>query len=259
MCDSSVHHAPLSYKLTGKERDTESNLDYFGARYFSSNAGRFSSADEFDADSDSRDPQRWNLYAYTKNNPLKYVDPSGRDIVVAQELQATVAQLRSDSPDYNTWYTTLDSDHRISVTMVSGDPGSIAGEPGSAPTERAGIFAASGAPLVELCEWSFSGRSYSGISDLLDRRGAFTLAGDYAAFLGRGAHPYTTQHRFGGAGCSVWSSCPNSPHLSVPYDQPGMVPADPLLNVPRSGGFHVDPNGDYVGHTQDLLRGAVPE
>jgi RHS repeat-associated protein len=110
-------------------------------------------------------------------------------------------------------------------------------------------------------KWTFNGRSYSGISDLLDRRGAFTLAGDYAALLGRGAHPYTTQHRFGGAGCSTTSpySCPNSPHLSVPYDQPGMVPADPLLNVPRSGGFHVDPNGDYVGHTQDLLRGAVPE
>jgi RHS repeat-associated protein len=110
-------------------------------------------------------------------------------------------------------------------------------------------------------EWSFSGRSYSGISGLLDRRGAFTLAGDYAAYLGYGAHPYTTQHRFSNGSCSTTSaySCPNSPHLSVPYDQPGMFPTDPLLNVPRSGGFHVDPNGDYVGHTQDLLRGGVPD
>ena len=31
----------LSYKFTGKERDSESNLDYFGARYYGSSLGRF--------------------------------------------------------------------------------------------------------------------------------------------------------------------------------------------------------------------------
>ncbi len=33
------------YKFTGKERDTETGLNYFGARYYGSNVGRFTSPD----------------------------------------------------------------------------------------------------------------------------------------------------------------------------------------------------------------------
>ena len=64
-------------KFTGKERDTESQLDYFGARYFGGAAGRFTSADAPFADQFASDPQSWNLYAYTRNNPLRYVDKTG--------------------------------------------------------------------------------------------------------------------------------------------------------------------------------------
>ena len=35
----------MHYKFTGKERDAESGLDYFGARYYASNMGRFMSPD----------------------------------------------------------------------------------------------------------------------------------------------------------------------------------------------------------------------
>jgi len=52
-------------------------LDYFGARYFSSTQGRFTSPDEFWKDSQVGDPQSWNKYAYVRNNPLKYIDPEG--------------------------------------------------------------------------------------------------------------------------------------------------------------------------------------
>jgi len=34
-----------AYRYTGKERDTESGLDYFGARYYGSNMGRWMSPD----------------------------------------------------------------------------------------------------------------------------------------------------------------------------------------------------------------------
>ena len=61
--------------LTQKERDIETGLDYFLARYYSSSQGRFSSADSF-AGSRS-DPQSLNLYTYSLNNPLKFVDPDG--------------------------------------------------------------------------------------------------------------------------------------------------------------------------------------
>ena len=64
-------------KFTGKERDNESGLDYFGARYFSGAGGRFTSADAPFADQGAADPQSWNLYTYTRNSPLKYVDRTG--------------------------------------------------------------------------------------------------------------------------------------------------------------------------------------
>lgn len=49
MYDCSVHHALLTYKFTGKERDSESGLDNFGARYDSSSMGRFMSPDPHNA------------------------------------------------------------------------------------------------------------------------------------------------------------------------------------------------------------------
>jgi RHS repeat-associated protein len=65
-------------QFTGKERDAETGLDYFEARYLSSAQGRFTSPDEPLADQDPSLPQSWNLYAYGRNNPLLYVDPTGR-------------------------------------------------------------------------------------------------------------------------------------------------------------------------------------
>ena len=65
-------------KFTGKERDTETNLDYFIARYYSAPQGRFTSPDAPFADQIPADPQSWNLYTYVGNNPLRHVDESGR-------------------------------------------------------------------------------------------------------------------------------------------------------------------------------------
>jgi RHS repeat-associated protein len=70
------------YKFIGKERDTESNLDAFGARFYGSSLGRFTSADEFWKDSHVGDPQSWNKYAYARNNPLRYVDAGGEKATV---------------------------------------------------------------------------------------------------------------------------------------------------------------------------------
>ncbi len=66
--------------FTGKERDTESGLDYFGARYFSAAQGRFTSPDAPFADQHATNPQSWNLYTYTRNNPLSFVDPDGSEV-----------------------------------------------------------------------------------------------------------------------------------------------------------------------------------
>lgn len=65
-------------KFTGKERDSETGLDYFGARYISAAQGRFTSADIPFADQGEENPQSWNLYAYGRNSPMRFVDPTGR-------------------------------------------------------------------------------------------------------------------------------------------------------------------------------------
>ncbi len=76
----------------GKERDTESGLDYFGARYYASTMGRWMSPD-WSAKADPlpyaklNDPQSLNLYSYVGNNPLSNVDRDGHapDILVIED------------------------------------------------------------------------------------------------------------------------------------------------------------------------------
>jgi RHS repeat-associated protein len=64
-------------KFTGKERDDETGLDYFGERYYSSVQGRFISVDPLMASAKASNPQTWNRFAYVLNNPLRYIDPDG--------------------------------------------------------------------------------------------------------------------------------------------------------------------------------------
>jgi RHS repeat-associated protein len=66
------------YKFTGKERDSESGLDYFEARYHASALGRFMSVDPSGASIDRSGPQSWNRYSYSYNSPLKFVDHDGK-------------------------------------------------------------------------------------------------------------------------------------------------------------------------------------
>jgi len=69
---------PTALRFTGKERDWESNLDYFGARYNSSALGRFTRPDPIMISKPKiADPQQWNMYAYARNNPLRFIDPTG--------------------------------------------------------------------------------------------------------------------------------------------------------------------------------------
>jgi len=85
----SVPPAPAEVRqFGGKERDDETGLDYFGARYHSSNIGRFTTVDPaMNIEVAMLDPQRWNRYAYAKNNPFVFIDPDGRDAILARSLQ----------------------------------------------------------------------------------------------------------------------------------------------------------------------------
>jgi RHS repeat-associated protein len=85
-----------THKFTGKERDSESGLDYFGARYDASSMDRFMTPDPLpwphwqNGSRDDRkrfaelltNPQNLNMYSYVRNNPLNSVDPDGMDVYV---------------------------------------------------------------------------------------------------------------------------------------------------------------------------------
>jgi RHS repeat-associated protein len=77
--DATEHH------FTGKERDTESGNDYFGARYYASSMGRWMSPD-WSAKAvpvpyaKLSNPQTLNLYSYVANNPLAHFDADGHTI-----------------------------------------------------------------------------------------------------------------------------------------------------------------------------------
>ncbi len=62
---------------------------YFGARYYGSKIGRFTTTDPvYNWKENLVDPQRWNRYAYGRNNPLRYVDPDGKDVVLVARNNA---------------------------------------------------------------------------------------------------------------------------------------------------------------------------
>jgi len=77
----------LPQKFTGKERDGETGLDFFLARYFSSAQGRFASPDPLLDSGRPEDPQSWNRYAYGRNNPLRFVDPTGLDAISVEDCE----------------------------------------------------------------------------------------------------------------------------------------------------------------------------
>jgi RHS repeat-associated protein len=83
---SGTENDPLHF--TGKERDSETGNDYFGARYYASNTGRMMTTDPHSGTALHKlNPQRWNMYAYALNNPLSFTDPTGKDAVTVNFSQ----------------------------------------------------------------------------------------------------------------------------------------------------------------------------
>ncbi|MBK9766948.1 MAG: RHS repeat-associated core domain-containing protein [Chloracidobacterium sp.] len=85
-------------RFTAYERDIESSLDFAEARMYNFQHGRFTSTDPIIMSfKRALDPQRINLYAYSRNNPLKYIDPDGEDI------QEPTGLSEEDQKAYEKW------------------------------------------------------------------------------------------------------------------------------------------------------------
>jgi RHS repeat-associated protein len=118
--------------FTGKERDSETGLDYFGARYYNSSIGRWITPDWSEHPStvpyaQLPNPQTLNLFAYVGNNPVSGVDPDGHfrvsngqqtssdseeqegeDRTEEEKRQQSQAQTQAQSQNNNPTFTNLD-------------------------------------------------------------------------------------------------------------------------------------------------------
>ena len=101
------------YKFTGKKRDIETGLDYFGARYYSNGLGRWISADWSATPipvpyADLTDPQSLNLYGFVRGLPTTKADVDGHgwwDWVKRKwaEQQAKDAKSQEESRKKELW------------------------------------------------------------------------------------------------------------------------------------------------------------
>jgi RHS repeat-associated protein len=103
------------YKFIGKERDAESGLDNFGARYNASSMGRFMTPDWAAKPTavpyaHYGDPQSLNLYAHVGNNPLSRTDPTGHYLCNGDQCKQVAAALdaiKKAATSMNFWFGVL--------------------------------------------------------------------------------------------------------------------------------------------------------
>ncbi len=88
------------FQYTGQEKDSETGLNYYNARYYSSDMRRFTQPDL--VVKNVYEPQTLNSYSYVQNNPVKYTDPSGHVNEILKYNQALNAYYQK--PTTATYY-----------------------------------------------------------------------------------------------------------------------------------------------------------
>jgi hypothetical protein len=234
----------------------------------------------------TQDPQTLNRYVYVRDNPLSLTDPTGLDFNLQCGQQSNTCQKDSNGnlvqgtttttkdangntistftptvvtsaslKDPNSGNTATVDQNGVQITTKNGTSQGVFITDTPAANDIQGTGALQGFSFningncSQTClssgEWNYNGSV--DVRTLLMQRGAFDIPfEDEVAAFGKGAHPYSTQYRFGGADCNKLVSCSNSPHLSVTN---ALLPID---NVPATGEFHVDAHGDWYHHFEDV-------
>lgn len=260
-------------QFTGKERDTESGLDYFGARYYGSSMGRFQTPDPLGGH--LKDPQTLNRYGYVRNNPLTLTDPTGLDFYLRCDKDSSTCQ--------NHRVGTTDDKGNFTATVVTSD--SIRNGQNSGSIDQNGVEITTGGKTYQ-GEYFDNPASHSkdssgndvnnnpidlkgsgalgGFSFHIDGNcGGTCLASGSFSFPGprdftgqvlelRGSFRSIADRRIPGWGKSLdeWEFHPGteqyrfgkgpSPHFSLPDN--------PKNTVPTKGPFHVDTDAPGLKH-----------
>ncbi|UCC31596.1 MAG: hypothetical protein JSU86_04815, partial [Phycisphaerales bacterium] len=131
------------YRFGDKERDRESGLHYFDARYYAAHVGRFLTIDPLYANPDAlaedeytkylTNGQAGNVYAYVLNAPVKYHDPTGRDWVFAFGGNIEASVLLGNAAFEGGDYISIGREGiQYGKYMTRGIGGTVASSPGGA-------------------------------------------------------------------------------------------------------------------------------
>jgi RHS repeat-associated protein len=97
---------PTSFKFTGQRQESSLGLYYYGARWYDPYLNRWTQPDTIVPD--PYNPQDWDRYSYVRNNPIKYIDPTGYAQVCADGDWGGDCGAGSNAEQI---YTSFDHDH----------------------------------------------------------------------------------------------------------------------------------------------------
>jgi RHS repeat-associated protein len=137
------------YAFTGREWDPETGLYYYRARYYDAATGRFLATDPVKGFDRS-------AYAYVRNNPVRYVDPTGMTAeetcdCAAEDARKQVCDLADRVPYARLSKCLLEWCSKLKMRCASDKECSQ----GCGPARTCGGYATQGVPIVNVC----SGRS----------------------------------------------------------------------------------------------------